>query len=299
MQPKPQLNRQSKPQLNRQPKPQLNRQSKPQLNRQSIPGGVRWSCPEQPPPRNGYPQQVLSGLMWKVPRWLAGITVMLMWGMSAQAQAAPRFKRFSLPLTLEFAQVYPFDMNGDRLLDLVVMEVDRSRRTPSMQVSVYLQTPAGFSPQPVSSTPVATQAMMGGLGQFSRGPGLVLLFPGGVEVWPWTGKGFSDKDAMWAPVASLYSVASGEIKPEPDWVEDLNGDGRHEILAPGFNAVRVLRESPPGKLEVMATLPFFPQSKIVTLIRRKVVQFDMPDMRLLDIDGNGWKDVLLFSDNLL
>ncbi|MDH4121935.1 MAG: VCBS repeat-containing protein [Deltaproteobacteria bacterium] len=219
-------------------------------------------------------------------------------GGQALAQRADGFSRYTLTVERELAEVLAADVSGDGLKDLVVVEVDRTRRVPRYFVSTAFQSAGGF-PERSQSVGIPSQTMMVGVMRLKQGAALALLVPGRVEIWPWEKDRFDEKTKKTLAVNSLFPVAAGELKTEIRWVYDLNGDGQDELLIPGFDEITVAAQDAHGKWMTQARLPTHPTNWVMTLFNSRILAWDMSDVRLVDLDKNGWKDVLVFNDNLL
>jgi hypothetical protein len=229
-------------------------------------------------------------------------------GLAAQSAAPPpsdavytpaSYRRLSLPVRHELADLEPFDLNGDGLQDLVVVEADRTWRDIRHFVSVFLQSPRGFRPQPSALAERPPGLALAGVGRFRQGPGLALLTPGQVTVWPWRGNRFDPAAAVFLAVGSLFPVDGGELKTRIDWVADLNGDGYSELIVPRFDGLAVVEQRPDGALEQRWVLRIRPRARLLNYFRRQMMAYDLPAVYRIDVDGDGRPDLVTYQDGLL
>jgi len=246
------------------------------------------------------------GSAWGLLMVLAAFCAAPTWG---QAPDQEGFTRHLLKLNTEFAELLTFDADGDGLSDLVVIEADRGhgRDTPHT-LRVFRQHRQGFAPLAASVTELPRGVMLAGIGIFrnpndpsrEKGqPGLVLLLPGEVRVWPWRGDHFDSGAALVLPVESIFPVAGQELQQGLDWIQDLDEDGISEILVPGFERLTVLRQDTGGALKVHAILGIPSHTDLRHFIRRSVLSFGMPHIALADVDGKGWLDVVVYLNGQL
>lgn len=217
-----------------------------------------------------------------------------------RAEQGPGFARYSLALRNEFADAFVYDLDGDGLSELVVLEAERglSRDVPHT-VRVFRQTGEGFAAQTSARAPLPEHLSLAGMGSFRGGPGLALLIPGGVEIWPWTGERFEREALIRLEVESIFPVPNGGLKTGLPWIHDLDDDGISELLVPRFDGLLVLRQDAAGSLVEHALLPMRPNARLLNYFRRRMVAYDLPSFALVDVDGSGWKDVAMYSNGLL
>ncbi|MCH8882270.1 MAG: VCBS repeat-containing protein [SAR324 cluster bacterium] len=226
------------------------------------------------------------------------IAFLLFGALSAGSAGAEGFSRYALTLEHEFGAVYHFDLTGNGMEELVVIVVDRSERVSRMYVSVYLHTGDGFQPAG-PPLPVPSSLALAGVGRFGEAPGLALLLPEWVEVWPWRDGAFHPEERRTYRVDSAFPVEASEVIRDVEWIVDLNGDGSHEILVPRFDGLELVQMRPSGMLSGMGLLRIRPRTRYWRGLTYRAVAHDLPTSFFVDVDGNGWKDVIAFSDDQL
>ncbi len=241
-------------------------------------------------------------IAWSVLAWLGWQA--LLCGVPVRAQSGDGgenggFRRFRLKLRQELADVFPIDLTGNGLLDLVVVQTDPTTRQPKSYLTVFLQTPNGFEEALSAGRPLPGNLMLAGVGHFSSGPGLVLLTPDRLYVLPWSGRRFVDRREGGLPVDSIFMHNPGTYKSGIDWIVDLNGDGLNEILVPALHGFTLVREGPGGTLVQQALLKVYSDPAVIHYYRRTYVAHELPDFRVVDIDGRGARDLVVYNQGLL
>ena len=232
----------------------------------------------------------------KVGLW--AVALMLLPQIPGAQEEGVEFYRYRVKLHDEFAAFYTFDLTGNGMQDLIVVEIDRLQREPIMFVSVFLHTPDGFR-RTASPTRMPSSLALAGVGNFVGGPGLVILIPHRVEIWLWRDGRFHGEDAAGLDVDSIFPVEAGEVRSEVDLLVDLNGDGLSEIVVPGFDGLRVIQQMPDGSLQGKGFLRVRPHTRFWNSLTYRAVIHDVPSLHYVDFDGNGWLDVVAFSDGQL
>jgi len=224
-------------------------------------------------------------------------------GQSRGEDAGTGWVRHSVPVEGELGDVLTVDLNHDGMQDLVVLELDRSRRGAPARLVVYLQSAAGF--QLVAS---ATETLPEGLtlvtaGQFLQGAGVALLTPEGVEVRIWREGRFRPLPGMSLPMESLFTKAGGEPRASLPWAVDLNGDGKSELVVPRLDGFNVLRQDAAGRLLLHARLRTRPrgflQAWLQTLYHRRQAAYELPIVEYRNVNQSGWTDVVAYLDGVV
>ncbi len=245
----------------------------------------------------------LCALLLALPSALALLPALhdAMTGAAARAaDEPPHFLREQPAVQHELAAVLPFDLDGDGRQELVVLEVERGPgRDVTYTLRVLHSGEAGFAPLPGATVTLPRTVSLAGVGTFRRGPGLALLMPGELAVWPWRDGRFAPQAAARLAVDSLFPVAGGELKQGLTWLADLDGDGADELLVPRFDGVAVISEDPDGQLRQRALLRIRPDAQLLDWFRRNLLAYEVPALAVQQVDGRGWQDVVLFMDGQL
>jgi len=212
------------------------------------------------------------------------------------------YDRLTLTLDAEWAGMYASDLDGDGLMDLVVVEADHSTRNVRQWVRVFRQTSSGFLPfGQVRELPAGVA--LAGVGRFTSGdasvPGLALLTAEGVSVWPWSAQGFLPAPGMTLVTPSVFAGRTHGLQKGVTWLVDLDGDGRHEMIIPKLDGLLVVRQGEGGGLHAhrLLRVPLFTQ--VLQWFRRQMAALELPEIRALQINGRGWLDLVTYGEGEL
>lgn len=238
-------------------------------------------------------------LPWTI---LSPVCCLVLWLVPAtvpRAQDAATVRQFTIPVAHELEQLYTADLDGDTLEDLVAIGVDQTSRDPVSYVQVFRQGADGFTEVATARARLPAQLALAGVGRFPQGPGLALLTPGRVTVWFWDGLRFDPHGAVSLAVESIFPAPPGVIKGSVDWLRDADGDGYDELIVPLFDGFLLLHMAQRGWLERSAHLRIRTQAWVLDYFRRRYVAYDLPSFELIDVDGRGWKDLVVYNDGLV
>ncbi len=196
--------------------------------------------------------------------------------------APPNFARYRLAVQQELGDVLPLDLSGSGRLDLVLLELDRSRRDAPARLELYRQSETGFAAAPAAAAELPPALTLLGAGRFVQGPGLALLTPAGVSLWIWNGERFQPRPELTLAVESVFPVAGGEPRTTPEWVLDLDGDGLSELLVPRADGFALVRQDAQGRLLPPTLLHIAPQGQVVNFFRRRLAAYDLPTLRSIN-----------------
>ena len=211
-----------------------------------------------------------------------------------------RFLRERLELRQELGAVLPFDLDGDGLEDLVVLEADFGQgRDVAYTLRVLRQGPEGFTALEQATAPLPLHVSLAAMGRFRGGPGLALLTPGQLTLWPWQRGRFAPEAASTLAVQSLFPVPGGELRLGLDWIADLDGDGVSELLVPRFDGLEVVAHDASGRLQRRALLRVRANMQLMDWYRRNLIAYEMPAVFVQQVDGRAWRDIVLFLDGQL
>jgi hypothetical protein len=239
-------------------------------------------------------------------RWLALALLLAagVWGgpggHALLSQESERLLRDRLTVQDELETVLPLDLDGDGRAELIVLEAERghSRDVP-YTLRVLRQTDAGFVAMPGATLRLPPHVSLLSVEAFRGGPGLALLTPGEVAIWPWHGGRFAPEAAVRLPVDSLFPVPSGEVQLGLSWTADLDGDGAAELLVPRFDGQEVLGQDATGALRRLGRLRLRAEARVMDWFRRSRLAYDLPAISVQQVDGRGWQDLVVYLDGEL
>ena len=256
------------------------------------------------PGANHIPHYICAQSLWKKVFYRVALPLgLIVLALSLPLAAENQFHRQRLPLRTELAEVYPFDLDGEGGKELLVVEVDRGRPNPIPHLRVFNKAPGkqGAEYKPLSDLPQALPAnlAMVAAGRFSAGPALVLLMPHRLELWPWAEGRFHPDRATLIGQESIFVEPGGALKTGLQWIADLSGDGYDEIIVPRLDGFQVLRVGANWEVFPHARLATRTRSRLRFFLRQKFVAYHLPILRILELNGGGWKDILAYSDGLV
>ena len=242
--------------------------------------------------------------------WLAFVLLALLLPVWPPRAQEATFVRHRLPIGKEIAEFYHFDLTENGHQELLVVELDRGVRNPVPHLTVYVRKGKDYVPVPDAAGLLPADLAMLGVGRFPFGPGLVLLVPHRLEIWPWREGRFVPDAAIVMDVESIYVQAGGNFgnvyvgpvaggRTGLEWLVDFNGDGFHEIVVPRLDGLEILKVDASGALKRHVRLLTRSKSRLWFYLRENFMAYNIPAVRFLELNQAGWKDVVAYSDGLL
>jgi hypothetical protein len=165
--------------------------------------------------------------------------VFMLWSILSPltAGADGRFEKFDLKLRGNVTEVINEDLDGDGLLDVLAVNIDRSAEPPARRLAVYHQDrEKGFSDSRRIEWDVPKDVAALDVGDVAPAPGLELVFitENGVSFASVSGGRVGRRTEL-LQVQSVVAIASKRWLPYYNFVWDYTGDGRDDILVCGFH----------------------------------------------------------------
>ena len=241
-------------------------------------------------------------LIWVAFGWLVASAS------SAWGQDPFPLERVPVTLRLELAELYFQDVNADRREDLILLEVDRSRRSVRAFLRVLVQK--GIAGQGINFRDTTSQPMllpgdvlMLNPAMTPTGPALAVVRPGWLELWPWENNRFNMEAARKLKVDSLFNSTGGEPITGWDWVVDLNHDGVSEFMLPQFDGM-VLVTQEGAELQQKARMGYRVDMGVssgsgsIMRFSQPSVSYRLPSVFFVQANGEGWLDLLVYDEGL-
>ena len=225
---------------------------------------------------------------------------------ASASESQGRFRINTLKLKGQITNVVVEDINLDGLKDLLVTHTVLGSKKPERWVTVLWQDKAtGFDLKRSYSFQPDPEVAVIDLGQVDgkEGLDLVCLCESGVKYYPNQGDSFGRLTPL-LDQKSAAALASASSIPYLDFVRDLDGDGRDDLLLFQFNQALLYRGTGKGlDLNQPSTLAIKPRAEMVTL---PSLHGDVADQQDLvggtyffprvyprDWDGDGRRDLIV------
>ncbi len=144
------------------------------------------------------------------------------------------FRSYDLRFDGELASYHIEDLNADGLKDvLLVLNKDKDH-PDDKSFALYLQTDAGFSPQPDQVFAVPQDMVLFDIGDVAgdEKKELVYFTRHGLSYFPFNGRGFDLTARTLLQTDSIFRRPNPRTLTSWNFVADLNGDAVEEILVP-------------------------------------------------------------------
>lgn len=217
---------------------------------------------------------------------------------SSPGLSEPRFDHYILKSDFHFKELIDEDLNGDGLVDLVVTGVSGEYPDYRRSLFVFFQKADGFFPASADQAIRAgKRAALVDTGDVlgAKGAELLLIDSKGVRAAALSGGKYEEfKRIISAPC--FTAVPDPYQLPVLDFAKDWDGDGKEEILVPGFEKSLLYRSPDSAPHEIMlgvkagVSTTYLP----VFIIEAKYL---LPEFVSLDFNGDGKLDLVAYYDD--
>ncbi len=247
---------------------------------------------------NGFTKRFLASIPAV---WCALFVLDFCTAFAQKTEANPNFTSYRLPLTQELGSVVSIDIEQDGQAEMLVLEVERlADRSFAHSLELFKRQGNTWQAQAAAKASLPKRVLFMDAGHTAYGPSLVFATPGELHLWAWE-KGFFQPTAR-INLPALRGPPIHKAAQRIRMLQDLSGDGLAEGLLPLYDGVLLLRIfGPQGGMvadlrvqggEYATLYKGTPSNQWIHWIR-------WPDVRLVDVDGVGWKDILLFNDGVV
>ncbi len=240
---------------------------------------------------------------------LAVIICVLLMGLTARVQADDgEFVLSRLSVADELQDIQTEDLNADGLKDILVLHRKGLAPDETRWVSIFWQrADGGFSTAADQSWELDTAATVLDIGDVAGDSGkeICYLTAGEVRYYPLTAGAYGIESVPLLSAKALTVFPSRRRVPLINFVRDWNDDGADDIGIPGFRGLSIYSRDRQGT--------FSAENKLLVELHTGVsrvsaedqddftaglsAQFTFPDIRLIDYDSDGRKDLLTVTED--
>ncbi len=214
-----------------------------------------------------------------------------------------RFYRYDFEVKGMITDLITEDLNGDSLVDIIVIHTDSSVAPPKRYLQVFRQSRAGKfrkSSDIFWEFPPAVAAV--DIGDVSSDPHkeLVFITEEGIFYAPIKSAGIGSMEKMF-DIQSVVAIAYNKEVPYYNFVRDYTGDGRDDMIICGFYNATVFRQkdgyqwsSQKINLRPNMRINSFDMSEIMSEKKNPFlrVSYRVPKLYARDYNGDGLPDLV-------
>jgi hypothetical protein len=170
----------------------------------------------------------------------------------APAQGDRTFELTYLTLAGRRQDTVHYDFDGDGKVDLLNTSIDFDKTPPARWLGLHLNRGGRFNTMPDRLWSVSERASALVFGDFLPGGGVEVGYLAADGAWVYPEAGADPVKLLHA--RTFFRNVSRETLTAWQWVTDLDGDGRHDLVLPGTEGYRVYFQTGPGVFGRVADL---------------------------------------------
>lgn len=216
--------------------------------------------------------------------------------------AGPLYETYLVRLPSRVQAVVAEDFDQDGLVDLVVTQVEARDDPPRRLISFCRQRSAsgGFAAEPDQTWSVPSGAVAFACGDFLADPGVEILLSTAREIRAYAlaqGR-FRKRRHPVLRVKNFFSHAQPDDLPLWMSREDLDADGRDDLVVPVADGYKIFTQREPGALAGGLPLRLDPASRVAEDVSGAVViEKKMPKFQVMDWNGDSRKDFVFLEED--
>ena len=208
-----------------------------------------------------------------------------------------------------------YDLNGDGRLDILNTSVNFDDQPRTRWLAYHLRDEKGNLPvRPTHLFPIDDRACVLVLGDYLPGGGVEVGFvaPDGIYVYSFTEKGIDEKPIKLIHERTFFNDPSKEDLLIWTYAEDLDSDGKHDLIVPLSDGYKIYFQTAPGQFSHVVHLESglanqADQSlqserwseKSEKVISTFLLHRSLPKLTVVDINGDGRKDLITIEKDLI
>ena len=215
------------------------------------------------------------------------------------------FKSFDLRFDGKFVSYHPEDLNDDGLQDLMLFT--REGETETRTIWLFLQTPQGFRTVPEQSFKLTDDAIVFDFGDVvgDTRKELVFFTAKGIAFYTLSDTGYTLSPVALLQTNSLYMLSDKKSMRIWDFVRDLNGDSRDELLVPQVKKLDLyFKERNKWQLNAIPLAAeakvYSPYNERFSVGYKTIATYSSPYLLHEDFDADGRRDLVgVYQDSLV